>query len=303
MRFLLLTGMSGAGKSAALRYLEDMGAFCVDNLPPTMVIKFMETCDSLSSQVPLTAFAVDVRSRAFFDLKAVSRLLIETQELGYHMDTVFLEASDDVLVSRYKESRRDHPLASDRVTLTEAISKERNMLQPLRETAAFLIDTTNLKPKALQKQLQQIVEGSGKDEEKTNLMRLEVMSFGFKRGLPKSADLVWDVRFLPNPFYIPELCRHSGLDEDVRDFVMGSEVTKEFLKKAEDLLDFLIPHYRDEGKRRLVIAIGCTGGAHRSVAITEAIGHYLEAEGYPTSIHHRDVDVEQAHWKNSNEQD
>ncbi len=301
MRFLLLTGMSGAGKTAALRYLEDMGVFCVDNLPPNMVVRFIESFETSQTSLSTAALSVDVRSRAFFDAHAIAKLLLETQTLGYHVETVFLEASDDVLVSRYKESRREHPLANDRVTLTEAIGKERNILQPLRETANYLIDTTNLKLRALQKKLEEIV--SIGTVEGPQPMRIEVMSFGFKRGLPKSADLVFDVRFLPNPFYIPELCRHSGMDEDVRDFVMNNEVTRAFMTKITDMLDFLIPNYQNEGKHRMVIAIGCTGGAHRSVAITEAVGAHLKEAGYQTMISHRDVDVEQAHWKNNSDVD
>ena len=302
MRFLLLTGMSGAGKTAALRYLEDMGVFCVDNLPPNMVVRLIESFATSQMSVSTVALSVDVRSRAFFDSHAIVKLLMETQNLGYHVETVFLEASDDALVSRYKESRREHPLSNERVSLTEAIVQERNILQPLRETANYLIDTTNLKLKTLQKKLEEIVT-NGDDAEGPQPMRIEVMSFGFKRGLPKSADLVFDVRFLPNPFYIPELCRHSGMDEDVRDFVMNNEITKTFMAKIKDMLDFLIPNYQNEGKHRMVIAIGCTGGAHRSVAITEAVGAYLKEKGYQTMISHRDVDVEQAHWKNSSDVD
>ena len=302
MRFLLLTGMSGAGKTAALRFLEDMGAFCVDNLPPNMLVRFMESFDSLQTGTTLTALSVDVRSHAFFDPHAVAQLMVETQSLGYQIETLFLEASDDVLVSRYKESRRDHPLANERVSLTEAISQERSFLQPLRETASYLIDTTNLRLRSLQKKLEEIVRG-GEGEEGRQPFRLEVMSFGFKRGLPKSADLVFDVRFLPNPFYIPELCRHTGMDEDVRDFVMNNEVTRTFMEKVTGMLDFLIPHYQEEGKHRMVIAVGCTGGAHRSVAITEAVGAHLKEMGYQTMITHRDVDVEQAHGKSGTDQD
>ena len=303
MRFLLLTGMSGAGKTAALRYLEDMGVFCVDNLPPTLLIRFMEGFQSIQTGTNMTALSVDVRSHAFFDPHAVTKLMLETQSLGYQIETLFLEASDDVLVSRYKESRREHPLANERVSLTEAIAQERNFLQPLRETANYLIDTTNLRPRSLQKKLEELVKGQQEEGEGRQTFRLEVMSFGFKRGLPKSADLVFDVRFLPNPFYIPELCRHSGMDADVRDFVMNNEVTKEFMTKITDMLDFLIPHYMDEGKRRMVIAIGCTGGAHRSVAIAEAVGAHLKEKGYQTMVTHRDVDVEQAHWKSGMDQD
>ena len=294
MRFLLLTGMSGAGKTAATRYLEDMGAFCVDNLPPMMILKFMEACQSTAMHCSLVAFAVDVRSGEFFDAKAVCKLIAETRQLGYQIETLFMEAGEDVLVSRYKETRRDHPLASETVSLTEAIAQEREMLTPLRETANYVIDTSNLKPRALQRKLEQIVKTDGTEAP----LRMEVLSFGFKRGLPRQADLVFDVRFLPNPFYMEELCRHTGLDADVRDFVMNHPVTQEFMDKVKDMLAFLLPHYQEEGKHRLVIAVGCTGGAHRSVAIAEAIAEFLRQKKYQVDVNHRDIDLEQAHWKN-----
>lgn len=295
MRFLLLTGLSGAGKTAALRFMEDMGAFCVDNLPSIMMLKFMEACSSSGMDVPMVAVAVDVRSGKFFNAEAVCKTMLEIRELGYHVETLFLEASDEVLVARYKESRREHPLAGDTVSLTEAIQGERGMLQPLRETANYVIDTSVMKTRMLQKKLQAIVMADKPAVEAAPL-RIEVMSFGFKRGLPRQADLVFDVRFLPNPFYIQELCRHSGLDADVRDFVMEHPVTQEFMTRMTDLFQFLLPHYMEEGKHRLVIAIGCTGGAHRSVAIAEAIGAGLRDRGYQVDINHRDMEIEQAHW-------
>lgn len=239
MRFLLLTGMSGAGKTSASRFLEDMGVFCVDNMPPMMIIKFMEACQSTSLRQQVAAMAVDIRSGEFFDAKAVSKLIGEARELGYQIDTVFMEASDEVLVSRYKETRRDHPLATDSISLTEALTMERDMLMPLRERAGYLIDTSGMKPRQLQKKLQTIVTG----DEQTPPLRLEVMSFGFKRGLPKQGDLVFDVRFLPNPFYIEGLGCQTGLDEDVRKFVMDHPVTMEFMYRTQDMLSFLLPHY------------------------------------------------------------
>jgi len=293
MRFLLLTGLSGAGKTVALRYLEDMGAFCVDNLPPMMMIKFMEACQTPAMRSPMAALAVDVRSGEFFDAQAVRRVIKEAREVGYSIETLFMEASDDVLVSRYKESRRDHPLANDSVSLLEAIANERELLQPLRETANYVIDTSTLKPRTLQKMLSDILVTSTDAQ----AMRMEVMSFGFKRGLPRQGDLVFDVRFLPNPFYIEGLGRQTGLDEDVKRFVMDHPVTQEFMTKMKDMLDFLVPHYQDEGKHRLVIAVGCTGGAHRSVAIAESIAAYLREKNYRVDVNHRDLDLEQAHWK------
>ena len=293
MRFILVTGMSGAGKTSAARFLEDMGALCVDNLPPMMMVKLMEVCQTSLRNRELVVMAVDVRSGEFFDAKAVSRLIAEARALGYNVETLYLEATDEAIISRYKETRRDHPLASGSVSLTEAIVQEREMLMPLRETANCLIDTTGMKPKQLQQELRNLI---GRENGIAQL-RVEVMSFGFKRGIPKQGDLVFDVRFLPNPFYIKGLGRHTGLDEDVRAFVMEHPVTKEFMEKTTDLLDFLLPHYQDEGKHRLVIAVGCTGGAHRSVAITEAIGRHLTEAGYQVDINHRDLELEQAHWK------
>ena len=290
MHFLILTGMSGAGKTVAIRYLEDLGALCVDNLPPMMLVPFMEVCQN--SKNALVAIAADVRSGEFFDAKAVTTIIDEARAAGYTIDTVFFEASDEVLVNRYKESRRDHPLSAEGYALEDAIRQERERLQPLKETATHLIDTSGLRPRGLQKQLSAIVLSA----DQTPAMKVEVMSFGFKRGIPRDADLVYDVRFLPNPFYIPELGRHTGLDEDVREFVIGHPVTQAFLVKVVDLLAFLLPNYIAEGKHRLVIAIGCTGGAHRSVAITEYLAQKLSELGYRTAANHRDIALEQAQW-------
>lgn len=297
MRFLLVTGLSGAGKTSVNRYLEDMGAFCVDNLPPNMMFKMMEAFEQSNINCPLVAIAVDVRSAAFFDAKAVSDLIAETRRLGYTIESMFLEASDEALVSRYKETRREHPLASAEVSLTDAITREREIMQPLRETANYIIDTTTLKPRELKAQLSTIFSG----ENPSNSIRIELFSFGFKRGLPRQADLVYDVRFLPNPFYIKGLGSHTGLDADVREFVLKNPVTMEFVAKMEDLLLFLLPHYQEEGKHRLSIAIGCTGGAHRSVAIAERLGEFLRAKGYQVTVTHRDLALEQAYWKSSQE--
>ena len=297
MRFLLVTGLSGAGKTSVNRYLEDMGAFCVDNLPPNMMFKMMEAFEQSTINCPLVAMAVDVRSAVFFDAKMVSDLISETRELGYTIESLYLESSDEALVSRYKETRREHPLARADVSLTEAIAKEREIMQPLRETANYIIDTTTLKPRELKEQLAEIFSG----ESHSNAIQVELSSFGFKRGLPRQADLVYDVRFLPNPFYIKGLGNHTGLDADVRDFVLKNPITKEFVAKLEDLLAFLLPHYQEEGKRRLSIAVGCTGGAHRSVAIAERLGEFLRAKGYQVNVSHRDLALEQAHWKSRQE--
>ncbi|MBQ3486598.1 MAG: RNase adapter RapZ [Clostridia bacterium] len=297
MRFLLVTGLSGAGKTSVNRYLEDMGAFCVDNLPPNMMFKMMEAFEQSTVGYPLVSMAVDVRSAELFDAKAVSDLIAESREVGYNIEILFLEASDEALVSRYKETRRDHPLAREGVSLTEAIDRERSIMQPLRETANHIIDTTSLKNRELRQYLGSIFSG----ESQSDAMRVEVSSFGFKRGLPRQADLVYDVRFLPNPFYIEGLGRHTGLDQDVKDFVLDNPVTVAFLEKLDDLLAFLLPHYQEEGKRSLSIAIGCTGGAHRSVAIAEHTCAFLKAQGWQATVSHRDLALEQALWKSSAE--
>jgi UPF0042 nucleotide-binding protein len=237
---------------------------------------------------------MDVRSGEFFDADAVAGMISELRKLGHRMDIIFLEASDETLLDRYKETRRDHPLTQEGLTLMEAITEERTRLQPLRETANYVIDTTGLRSRALVSLLKRKIGELSEDAPAA--MRAEVMSFGFKRGLPRQADLVLDVRFLPNPFYIDSLRQHSGLDEDVRSFVLGNPISQEFLQRWQEMLSFLIPHYQEEGKHRLVIAVGCTGGAHRSVALAEAIGDFLRGRGLPTEVQHRDLQLEQARW-------
>ena len=292
MQFFLLTGMSGAGKTVAIRHLEDLGALCVDNLPPMMLVPFMEACQTNSLRNDMVAIGTDIRSGEFFDAKAVTRMINEARLVGFHINTLFIEASDEVLVNRYKEQRREHPLTAEGLTLENAIREERNRLQPLRETANYLIDTTTLRPRTLQKRISEIVSQAGGEPS----LRVDVLSFGFKRGLPREGDLVFDVRFLPNPFYIPELGHHTGLDADVRAFVLEHPVTQEFLVKSMDMIQFLLPNYINEGKHRLVIAVGCTGGAHRSVAIAEYIGQQIRELGYNVNVNHRDIALEQAHW-------
>ena len=292
MQFFLLTGMSGAGKTVAIRYLEDLGALCVDNLPPMMLVPFLEACHTNNLRNDMVAIGTDIRSGEFFDAKAVTRMINEARLVGHHITTLFIEASDEVLVNRYKEQRREHPLCAEGLRLEEAIREERSRLQPLKETANYLIDTSNLKPRALQKRISEIASQAGGEPS----LRVDVLSFGFKRGLPREGDLVFDVRFLPNPFYIPELGHHTGLDEDVRTFVPEHPVTQEFLQKSMDMITFLLPNYITEGKHRLVIAVGCTGGAHRSVAVAEYIGQQIREQGYHVNVTHRDIALEQAHW-------
>ena len=295
MKYLIVTGLSGAGKTACVRYLEDKGSFCMDNIPPMMLPKLLEAFDTTPTRWQTVTIAVDARSGEFFDAHAVAQMIRELSRGGHAMETIFMEASDETLLARYKETRRDHPLSQEGLTLMEAIAEERLRLQPLRETSDYVIDTTGMTSRAMKKKLDESLGVMGDGEPP---IRAEVMSFGFKRGLPRQADLVIDVRFLPNPFYIESMCRHTGLDPDVREFVMEHPVTREFMKKWKDLLSFLIPCYREEGKHRLVIAVGCTGGVHRSVTIAEAIGARLREQGLPTEINHRDLLLEQARWNN-----
>lgn len=292
MQFLIVTGLSGAGKTVAIRTLEDLGALCVDNLPPMMLVRFMEACKATSIARPLVAIAVDIRSGEFFDAKAVVKMIDEARSVGFSIETLFIEANDTMLLNRYKETRRDHPLAAEGMTLEQAIAAEKGRLQPLRETANYLVDTSELKTSAMQAKLREIVLQAGQEPS----LRVELLSFGFKRGIPRDGDLVFDVRFLPNPFYIPELGHHTGLDEDVKEFVLNHPVTQEFLVKCMDMLGFLLPNYVNEGKHRLVIAIGCTGGAHRSVAIAEYLCEQLQKLGQKATVTHRDLAIEQAHW-------
>ncbi len=296
MRYLILTGMSGAGKTSVLRYLEDSRYLCVDNLPPMLIPKFFELSGQASSSIRQVALAVDIRSAEFFDARSVCAVIEDLRVAGYPIETLYLDASDEVLITRYKETRRDHPLANDEVTLTEAIAQERELLQPLRETATFLLDTSVMRPK-------QTAEAVGKllssGEAAAEVFRIEILSFGFKRGLPRDSDLVYDVRFLPNPFYMQEIRLFTGLEEQVRNFVLDHPVTREFLGKTYDMLSFLLPHYREEGKHRLMIAVGCTGGAHRSVAIAEALGVFLRGQGLQVDVNHRDIELEKALWHNA----
>ncbi len=291
MQFLIITGMSGAGKSRAADVLEDLDFYCVDNMPAELMPMFARLCMATKGRYEKVALVTDVREKNGFG--ELLHILDGFDELEFDYKILYMDADVKTLVRRYKETRRPHPLAQDGESLESSIRREEKLLEPIKKRSDYIIDTGSLTLGMLQNRLYSIFAEDGQKKSVT----VNVVSFGYKFGIPTDADLVFDVRFLPNPFYIPELCRHSGMDADVRDYVMNNEVTQTFMTKIRDLLDFLIPHYVDEGKRRMVIAIGCTGGAHRSVAITEAVGAYLMEKGYQTRISHRDVDVEQAHWK------
>lgn len=282
MEFAVITGMSGAGKSQTIKYMEDMGFYCVDNMPPTLFSKFAQICSSSDSAITKVAFAIDTRGGVLF-----SELIECVEEFEKNIGTlnlVFLDADTDTLVKRYKETRRMHPLAKNS-NLIEGIEKEREMLGDIKKRADFVIDTSELKPKELRDRLRDIFL----DEGETESMQVSVMSFGFKYGIPIDADLVFDVRFLPNPFYIPALKEKTGLDREVSDYVKNSSVTDEFLKKLIDMMDFLVPHYVEEGKSNLVVAIGCTGGKHRSVTVACELYSHFVSKGINSDIIHRDI--------------
>lgn len=281
MRFVIITGLSGAGKSQAVKYMEDFGFYCVDNLPPTLIPKFAELCHQSQGALDKIALVIDIRGGLFFNDLFDS--LESLEKLGYHYEILFLDASDKTLIKRFKETRRSHPLLAD-VSIPEGIAIEREKLKELKERATNIIDTTNLRPAELKDELMNIyVDGNESD----NLL-IHIVSFGFKHGVPLDADLVFDVRFLPNPFYIEELRSLTGNDTKVREYVMNSPVSLEFSNKLNDMIGFLIPHYIKEGKNQLVIAIGCTGGMHRSVTIAHVLYNYLKEKGYRVIMNHRD---------------
>ncbi|MBL4936290.1 RNase adapter RapZ [Clostridium sp. YIM B02515] len=283
MRFVIITGLSGAGKTQAIRCLEDLGFFCVDNLPATLIPKFAESCFQTDGKIDKIALVIDIRGGSFFD--DLFESLNYLKQEGYKYEILFLDASDEVLVKRFKESRRKHPLAPDGRVLN-GITLERSRLKEVKDRANNIIDTTKLATRELREKLTAIYSEEGQIE---NELMITILSFGFKYGIPVDSDLVFDVRFLPNPFYIPELKAFSGNDKEVQDYVFGFEETKIFVDKLEDMIEFLIPNYLKEGKRQLIISIGCTGGRHRSVSIANEIYERLKANNHKVNIDHRDI--------------
>lgn len=279
---IIITGLSGAGKTYAIRSLEDLGFFCVDNLLPALLPKFVELCQQAEGRIQKAAVVIDIRGGKFFNDMALALKGLERR--GYSYEILFLEAGTDVLVNRFKETRRRHPLSSHG-RLLEDILLEKQYLEELRGKANKIIDTSELTTSELKGQ---IIDLYGPREDKDRL-HVTVMSFGYKYGIPLDGDLVIDVRFLPNPHYIPELSPHTGLEQEVKEFVLKSAITGDFLVKYNDLLIFLLPHYVKEGKTHLVIAIGCTGGQHRSVTLAESIAEMLKGQDYQVSVRHRDI--------------
>lgn len=284
MRFVIVTGMSGGGKSTVLKMLEDAGFYCVDNLPISLVEKFVELISMPNSEVSKVVLGLDVRSDQSF--KDATRVLETLKKKGYQFEILFMDADEKVLIKRYKETRRVHPLAPDG-RVEDGIRMERKVLENIRKHADYVIDTTNLLTRELKEELHRIFV----ENEEYNSLMVTVMSFGFKYGIPADADLVFDVRFLPNPFYIDELKHKTGNDKEVQDYVMNNTEATVFMDKLTDMIQFLIPNYVKEGKYRLVIAIGCTGGKHRSVTLAnELYKRMRDAGNYGIKLYHRDVD-------------
>jgi len=282
MRLVVITGLSGAGKTLAIRCMEDLGFFCIDNLPPKLMPKFAELCYQSWGDKGKAAVVVDIRGGGFFDdlLECLQML----RDDGFTYEILFLDAQDDVLIKRYKESRRMHPLVKEG-RLIQGINIERERLKKVQEKATYTIDTTHMQPKQIKDILSEMF---GELDLKSNIS-ISVISFGFRRGILLDADLVFDVRFLPNPFYIDELKDFSGEHIDVKKYIFSFSETKDFLDRLVDMLEFLVPYYTREGKFQLVVGIGCTGGRHRSVAIANALFELLKSKGHRVTVEHRDI--------------
>lgn len=283
MEFVILSGMSGAGKSCGAAVLEDIGYYCVDNMPSALIPKFAEMCIATKGRYEKVVLVTDVRSGA--DFNSLFDALDCLRDLDCTYKILYFEASTDTIIRRYKETRRRHPLAEDGVSTKDTIEREHKMLEEVRVRADFIVDTTNLPTAKLRERMIELFESGGNPDKSINIT---VMSFGFKYGIPVESDLVFDVRFLPNPYYIPELKSKTGLDAPVRDYVMSRPQTGDFLKHLFNLCDFLVPQYIEEGKTSLVISIGCTGGKHRSVALTEELAKHIAESGYSVGVIHRD---------------
>lgn len=285
MEFLIITGLSGAGKSRVAAVLEDMDFYCVDNMPVDLMPKFTELCLSTRGRYERVALVTDVRAWEHYgDLFTA---LDQMQQMGCEHKLLFMEATPEAIIKRYKETRRRHPLAPDGKNLEAAVHREREMLEHVREKADFIIDSSNLTLGQLQRKLYKNFM-SGNDE---NGMKVNVVSFGFKYGILMDADLVFDVRFLPNPYYQPHLKVKTGQDQEVKDFIFQFDCTNDFMEHLTKLVEFTLPHYVEEGKPFLVIGIGCTGGHHRSVAVACALADFIASKGYQVECSHRDINM------------
>ena len=284
MEFIIVSGLSGAGKSTVISILEDSGFFCVDNLPPVLIPKFAELCLAGTGAYERVAMVCDIRGGQNFD--ALFDSLDALKEMQFDYKILFVEADTETIIKRYKETRRAHPLMIGDMTLTEAVEEERRAMEPVRARAAYIIKTTALSTKKLR---DEVLSLFAPNREKKEEMSISVTSFGFKYGIPMEADMVFDVRFLPNPFYVDELRPMCGLDAPVRDYIFQYQETEEFMGHLERLMAFLLPRFVEEGKSALVIAVGCTGGRHRSVAVTRALTQTIRKLGYNAGENHRDM--------------
>ena len=284
MEFLIITGLSGAGKSRAADVLEDLDYYCVDNMPVALMPRFAELCMATKGRYEKVALVTDVREKDGFDTLLTT--LDELRTMDCNCRILYMDADVRTLVRRYKESRRPHPLAVPGSTVEESIKREMRLLAPVRERAEYIVSTANQPLSALQQRLFSLFAGADRKRE----LDITIMSFGYKYGLPMEADLVFDARFLPNPFYVEELRPQSGLDPAVSDYVLSFQQTEEFMRQLDTMLDFLLPLYVEEGKLGLTIAVGCTGGRHRSVAIAAALNERLQAKGHKSVNLNRDID-------------
>ncbi|MBE7063302.1 MAG: RNase adapter RapZ [Clostridia bacterium] len=281
MKFIVITGLSGAGRTRALRCLEDMNFYCVDNLPPVLVSKFAEMCSQSQGKLDHVAVVVDVRSGSMF--RELRGELTRMQEAALPFELLFLDANDATLIARYKETRRSHPLSPGGRAI-DGIVREREILEDIKRLATHTIDTSHMQPQHLKKRMRDLFS----DASDGLPMTIDIMSFGFKYGIPLDSDLVFDVRFLPNPFYEPELKPMTGLDEPVREYIMAYPQSRDFCDRLLDMVQFLIPQYAEEGKSNLVISIGCTGGKHRSVTVAAFLAEALSSRGTVCRLLHRD---------------
>lgn len=284
MEFLIVSGLSGAGKSTVMSILEDSGYFCVDNLPPVLIPKFAEVCLAGAGAYERVAMVCDIRGGERFDGLFEAMDALKAMEFRYKV--LFVDADDATVIKRYKETRRSHPLLAEMGSLSRAVEHERAVMEPVRRRADYTITTTSL---PVQKLRGQVLDMFAPNRKSANELTISVTSFGFKYGIPLEADLVFDVRFLPNPFYVDELRPQTGLDAGVADYVFAGPAAQELMEHLRSLMDFLLPHFVEEGKSALVIAIGCTGGRHRSVAVTHALCGYIQGLGYAAGETHRDM--------------
>ena len=283
MEILVISGLSGSGKSRVASYLEDIGYYIVDNLPAEMMVVFADFCAASKGRYDRVALVYDVRTGE--PAQKLIDALERMKSSGINCRMLFLEADTQSIINRYKETRRSHPLAEAGTTVAQALQKERILLQPVRDHADYVLDTSGFSTSKLHAEILNLFGDATLEDG----MHVNVLSFGFKNGIPVEADLVMDVRFMPNPYYIEELKRKTGLDDAVRDYVFSFSQTNDFMKRLKDMLSFLLPLYSEEGKSVLVVAIGCTGGHHRSVAITHAMAEFIQQAGYPVTEIHRDI--------------